>query len=318
MVPKVSIIIPTKNMDNLTIECIKHCSNLDYPNYEILVITDDVKENLDIPNTIKIIPVKDLPGVKKNKGVEYTEGNICAFIDSDAYPDNKWLKNAVYYLENNEEIGAVGGPNLTPPEDSLRQKLAGLTLSSTIALGKFSTRYKIFHPYYPVELPSCNLIVKKDILKRAGGFTSNSLTAEDTNLSFRIQENGGKIFYSPDVIVYHHRRPLFIPYCKQIFHYGLDKNILLRRMPLYKRFKKLCYYTIPGTFTIAFILLILSIFSSDIRNIFLILFCIYFFILLIESIRLKVRYFAHLFLAIFFTHFSYFMGFIYGYFKNNT
>lgn len=317
MTPKVSIIIPTKNIDNLTLECIKHCQHLDYPDYEILIITDTAERILDDTGIIKIIPVEDLPGVKKNKGVEYAEGSICAFVDSDAYPDKKWLKNAVRFLQD-ENTGAVGGPNLTPAADSLLQKLAGLTLSSTIALGKFSSRYKLFRPHYPVELPSCNLIVKKDVLIKTKSFTSDLLTAEDADLSFKIQEIGKKIFYSPDVIVYHHRRPLFMPYFKQIFRYGLDKNLLLLRMPFKKKLRKLCYYIIPGTFSSAFIMFLLSLFFAQFRSIFLILLTVYFLILLIESIRLKARYFPHLFIAITFTHCAYFMGFIYGYFKKDT
>ncbi len=316
MAQKISIIIPTRNIDNLALECIEKCRKLDYPDYEIIVVTDNADEIPGPDGGIRVIPVRDLPGVKKNRGVEHSRGNICAFVDSDAYPDARWLVNAVNFLQN-EDIGAVGGPNLTPPGDSLRQKLAGLTLSSNVALGKFSSRYKISRPHFPVELPSCNLIVKKSVLAGTRSFAPDLLTAEDADLSFKIQEMGKRIFYSPDVVVYHHRRPLFMPYCRQIFRYGLDKNLLLRRMSIYKRLKKFCYYTIPGAFAIAFAMFILSMFSSAVRNVFLIMAAAYFIILLVESIRLSARYFPHIFLAIILTHFSYFAGFVYGHFKKN-
>jgi cellulose synthase/poly-beta-1,6-N-acetylglucosamine synthase-like glycosyltransferase len=50
--------------------------------------------------------------------VKYAKGEICAFIDSDARPEKNWLKNALPYLSD-PEVVAVGGPGLTPPEDSL-------------------------------------------------------------------------------------------------------------------------------------------------------------------------------------------------------
>ncbi|VVB91313.1 Glycosyl transferase family 2 [uncultured archaeon] len=87
----VSIIIPCKEIDPFTIECIKRCKELDYENFEIIVLPDH--ESLPIQR-IKIIPTGEVsPGRKRNLGIAYSDGKYLAFIDNDAYPRKDWLKN---------------------------------------------------------------------------------------------------------------------------------------------------------------------------------------------------------------------------------
>jgi hypothetical protein len=40
-----------------------------------------------------------------------------------------------------------------------------------------------------------------------------------------------KIIYDPKVIVYHHRRPLFIPHTRQIANYALHRGYFVKRYP---------------------------------------------------------------------------------------
>lgn len=105
MNPKVSIIIPCKDIDELTSESIDMCSQLDYDNFEIIVST----------------------------------GEFLAFIDSDAYPQKDWLKNAVRYFSD-PEVAAVGGHGVTPDEDPVLQKAGGFILSSFM-VGGIANRY---------------------------------------------------------------------------------------------------------------------------------------------------------------------------------
>ncbi len=116
---KVSIIIPCKEIDSLTIESINKCKELDYDYFEIIVLPDI--ESLLLPG-IKIISTGAVsPGRKRNIGVARSDGEFLAFIDNDAYPRKDWLKNAMKYFEN-PEIAGVGGPGVTPDEDPLLQK----------------------------------------------------------------------------------------------------------------------------------------------------------------------------------------------------
>ncbi len=95
--PEVSVIIPCKGIDRYTEECVEKClNNLDYKNVEIIVLPDK-KDNPSIEdNRVKVIPTGEkTPGAKRNIGIKNSHGDVVAFIDSDAYPERDWLKNAM-------------------------------------------------------------------------------------------------------------------------------------------------------------------------------------------------------------------------------
>jgi cellulose synthase/poly-beta-1,6-N-acetylglucosamine synthase-like glycosyltransferase len=45
--PMVSIIIPCKEIDNYTKECVNYCKKLDYENYDIIVLPDEQNESIE-------------------------------------------------------------------------------------------------------------------------------------------------------------------------------------------------------------------------------------------------------------------------------
>jgi len=133
-----SIIVPCKRIDSYTKECIDYCKKLDYETYEIIVLPDEQNENLE---GVKVIPTGNVtPGRKRNIGMKNAKGEILAFVDSDARPEKSWLRNAISYFKDSE-VAAVGGPGITPPEDSLMQKASGYILSSFAVRGLLG-RYK--------------------------------------------------------------------------------------------------------------------------------------------------------------------------------
>ncbi len=91
--PLVSIIIPCKEVDEYTRECIEVCRQLDYSNFEIILLPDNSTQAIDDVKVIVTGPVA--PGVKRNLGVKNSNGEFCAFIDNDAYPRSDWLTNAL-------------------------------------------------------------------------------------------------------------------------------------------------------------------------------------------------------------------------------
>lgn len=203
--PPVSIIIPCKDIDKFTKDCVNSCKQLNYEEYEIILLPDNASERMDGVRLISTGPVT--PGAKRNIGVSNSLGEICAFIDSDAYPRNDWLSNAVEYFKG-PQIAAVGGPGLTPEEDSFMQKASGFVLSSHM-VGNLSKRYKSEHVLESDDIHSCNLLMRKSILVKIGGWSEKYWPGEDTLICRAINGLGKKLIEAPDVVVYHHRRPLF-------------------------------------------------------------------------------------------------------------
>jgi len=308
--PFISIIIPAKANNPYLEECISHCKKLDYSPYEIIILPDN-----PLPTNwedVKVVPTGPVgPSEKRDKGMKKAKGEILAFLDDDAFPSPDWLKNAAGHFQN-VEVAAVGGPAVTPPSDTLRQKASGFVYSSFWGGGNH--RYR----YFPTSLrqvddyPTCNLLVRKSILEELGGFGSFFWPGEDTILCLNItQKLGQKIIYDPGVLVYHHRRPLFLPHLKQIKNYALHRGYFVKHFP--ETSLRLSYF-------FPFLLLlglaggaVISLFSSLIRLLFLIVIFLYLILTFLSALESKsMKIVSLVFLGIILTHLTYGTFFIQG------
>ena len=315
----VSIIIAVKTWQKNLEECVRKCLKLDYPGFEILILPDKegtvparAIDNLSkgtVP--IRIIPTGVVnPPQKRDMAIPLAKGEILAFIDDDAYPANDWLKNASKNFID-PEVAAVGGPAVTPAYDSLRQKASGLVYSSLLVSGQYSYRY-LPKPRKEVDdYPSCNFLVRKSIMQELGGFDTNFWPGEDTKLCLDITKKlGKKIIYDPQVLVYHHRRPLFTPHLKQIASYALHRGYFVKK---YSQTSLRLAYFIPTLFLSALIIgAVLSLISVPFRMIYLSGLSLYLFLVFISSIFKDLRLIPLVFLGIISTHLTYGFWFLKG------
>lgn len=202
-----------------------HCRKLDYDDFEILLLPDFASEKIEGVRVISTGCVP--PGRKRNVGITNAAGDYCAFIDSDAFPRADWLGNAVRYFDD-PRIAAVGGPGLTPEEDSPLQRASGYALSSFM-VGSLSSRYKADRNLESDDIHSCNFIANKGVLKEAGGWNEKYWPGEDTLICLAIKKLGKKLVEASDVVVYHHRRPLFVPHLKQVSRFGSHRGFFVKR-----------------------------------------------------------------------------------------
>lgn len=227
---KVSIIIAVKNYNECLRECLDRCLKLDYPDFEIIVVPDWTMTHEDKRVKILSSGPDRLPAKKRDMGAEVAEGQILAFLDDDAYPEADWLKNAVKNFAQ-DNVAAVGGPAVTPPGEPLRCLASGLVYESFLVSGHFRYRYSREKRRYVDDYPSCNLLVRKEIFERIGGFKTKFWPGEDTFLCLEIVNLRQKIVYDPDVLVYHHRRSLFLGHLKQIKSYALHRGFFVKKYP---------------------------------------------------------------------------------------
>jgi cellulose synthase/poly-beta-1,6-N-acetylglucosamine synthase-like glycosyltransferase len=231
----VSIIIAVKTWQKNLEECVGKCRELDFPGLEILVLPDEPFESGLLPEgrtPVIVIPTGQVsPAHKRDLGLKSAKGEIIAFLDDDAWPEKDWLESAVRHFEN-DEIAAVAGPAKTPLDDGSRQKASGEIYSSILVSGKYVYRYVPKESREVDDYPSCNFIVRKSIMQQVGGFNTDFWPGEDTKLCLDITKRlGKKIIYDPQVLVYHHRRPVFIPHLKQIASYALHRGYFVKRYP---------------------------------------------------------------------------------------
>lgn len=250
----VSIIIPVKKINDYILESVPKILALDWPGFEVIIVPDDAtsirrqtasllslrgvplgrRSNLNPAQLkkVRIIPSGKVgPAEKRDLAAKRAKGDILAFLDDDAYPQKKWLRAALKHFSN-PKVAAVGGPAVTPPDDTVGQKISGAVFESYLGGGMARNRYLPIGRARDVDdWPTVNLLVRKDVFLKLGGFDSTYWPGEDTKLCLDILRCGRKIIYEPKAIVYHHRRAGALKHLKQIGSYALHRGYFAKKHP---------------------------------------------------------------------------------------
>ncbi len=309
---KVSIIIAVKGMNAFLEESIKKCLKLNYKDYEIIVLPDQAFSCPD--ERVRIIPTGScLPAKKRDIGWHNAKGDILAFLDDDAYPAEHWLDSAVKNFDD-PDVAAVGGAAVTPPTENFLRLASGLVYESVAVSGNFRYRYTQGKKQYIDDYPSCNLLVRKCVFEKIGGFKTKFWPGEDTILCLEITKKlRKKIVYDPRALVFHHRRLLFSGHLRQIKNYALHRGYFVKRFP--ETSLKWQYFMPSGLllwFSLGFII---SVFNP----LFSLVYCFSFFIyaaliFLSASCPKDLKLTGYVFAGIFLTHIYYGFYFLKGLF----
>ena len=305
-----SIIIPFMKYNDYLFEAVSLLKKQTFKNFEIILLPDNPGN--DKPDGIIEAPTGHLkPADKRDIGAKIAKGEFLAFIDDDAFPNEKWLGKSLEYFKN-PDIAMVCGPGLTPENDSLRQIASGKIYESFIVSGRFTYRYKLGKQRFVDDFPSSNMIVRKEVFDKVGGFSTKYWPGEDTKLCLDVVYNlKKKILYSPDLYCYHHRRKVFIPHLRQVFSYAIHRGFFAKKFP--ENSRNLSYF-IPLSLLMFFVLFpFLGFINKIFLFTYLILLFIYFaFVFFISLNARKIDLIGYVFLGIILTHITYGVGFLIG------
>ncbi|MFX0049010.1 MAG: glycosyltransferase [Candidatus Hermodarchaeota archaeon] len=225
----VSIIIPIKNRVNYLPNLIKNLANLDYPQYEIIIVDDYSTDNSK--ELLKQYPVKSISLQKsvgsakaRNIGIKEAKYDIIALTDSDCFVSRNWLKNLVPFLDRYD---LVGGKVIF--HDDIENKL-NPSLSDETIINKDS----------PVNfINTSNMVFNKDLWNQTGGFLDYRL--EDVEFSWRLLKRDYKLGYSPKGLVIHHGMRTPFQNIKKYFQYGksYSKISYIHKMNLNNKSEKI-------------------------------------------------------------------------------
>jgi glycosyltransferase involved in cell wall biosynthesis len=320
--PMISIIIPCKTIDTRAMKCITHCLEMEYANYEIYLLPDYLSNSEKLDKLVHVIPAGPIkPMLKRFKACSMSNGDFCAFIDSDAFPAKRWLRDAVHHFKN-PDVAAVAGPTMTPKDDDTLAKVSGLILASPFGGGSASMRYNPSNSQirFVQEAQTCNLIIRKSIANDSKDIIPDVWPGEEIVLCDMITKGLQKrIIYDPRVIVYHYRRKLFVPHLLQIWRYGAIRGYLLKK---YKQYVRPIFF-LPSLLVLGLVGgLPLTLLNSTVSNIYVLLLIAYFSLLLGNSIyaglrEKSIKVTLLVFIGVILTHLCYGLAFIKGLFQKN-
>ena len=223
----VAIVIPTYNDEETLSECLESIYNLEFEGEYTTIIVDGYSDD----NTVEIaerygckVVFEDEGTISyaRELGVQKTDKEFIAFTDADCVVPENWLSTLIKNFGSNKEIAAVGGPNLTPDDDTPFAKSVGDVLSLLSGVGSRygydgDETHEIYHN------PTCNVMYRREVIEEVGGFRSDLVTVDDEEMDYRIRENGYKILFTPEAKVLHYRRPSMRSFTKMGYRYGLGR-----------------------------------------------------------------------------------------------
>ena len=203
--PMVSILMPAHNEGDILYNIVKEMTELNYPNYELIMINDGssddtgkvLKNIVAMYENVRVIDLKKNCG-KANAlylGAIASKGEILVGVDADSYLD----KNALRYLvshfinkQNGERVGAVTGNPRVRNRGTLLGKIQLCEYASIISLIKRTQR--VLGKVMTVS-GVCVAYRKKALLEC--GFWDRDMMTEDIAVTWKLEKNFWDVRYEP-------------------------------------------------------------------------------------------------------------------------
>lgn len=226
--PMVSVVICAYNAERTMEACLKSLCELDYPNYEVIVVDDGSRDRTAeiaarFPD-FRLIrqPNKGL-SVARNVGMAAARGEIIAYTDSDCVVDPHWLRFMVGAMTANG-FDACGGPNYAPHEEGRTEACVSASPGAPCHVLTAEDRAE--------HLAGCNMVFRKSVLQRIGGFDPQFTAAgDDVDICWRALDAGFTLGFCPSAFVWHFRRNTVKAYYNQQRGYGKAEAMLYFKYP---------------------------------------------------------------------------------------
>lgn len=255
----VSVIIPVRNRPEAISDCLKSLDKVEYPAEKLEIIVVDDASDDNTPNIVSEFKVRlfrlrehKQASFCRNLGAYNAQGEILAFLDSDCLADPSWLKEIVPVF-NHPENSVAGG--LVDSFYSEKGLDCYEKVKSSLNMGDWPKNSMDGDRFFYV--PSCNLLVRKEIFLQLGGFNEDMHVGEDVDLCWRIVDQGGSVEYRPSGKIFHKHRNRVDAFCARRFDYGTSEPMLQFYHP--NRIKNII---IPVPSSLFWIVLILGLWTG--------------------------------------------------------
>ena len=217
--PSVTVMIPAHNEEGVISNTVQNILNMDYENFDIIVIDDRSTDNTasvikDLEQKYKkvtalIRPKDAFPGKSAvlNDAFKVAKGEAILVFDADATVDPDFLSKLIPYLEP-KDVGAVQARKV------IRNKNVNLltrcqnneyTMDTHFQVGRDSIKGA-------VELRGNGELIKRQAIEDIGGWNNYTLV-DDLDMSTKLHIKGWDIRFCPDAVVYEegiiYLRPLY-------------------------------------------------------------------------------------------------------------
>ena len=232
--PTVSIVIPVLDRAGELQRCLASIGSIDYPKEKLQVIVVDdgsCDDSAAVARSMGALVVSSGgtrrgPAAARNVGAAQASGELLAFIDSDCSASAGWLADLVPLFRDGQTAavgGRVDGMCSASAVDRYEAVMSSLSLGSRERFGNSGD-----DTFY---LPSCNLLVRRQVFLSVGGFESSMHVGEDVDLTWRMRDAGWTIAYLPSGSILHEHRSTLKSFMSRRFDYGTSEGMLQKLHP---------------------------------------------------------------------------------------
>jgi glycosyltransferase involved in cell wall biosynthesis len=212
--PRLSIIIAARNEQRNITEALQSLLNLDYPDYELIVVDDRSEDNTGqiLDNMVhghsrlKVIHIDVLPSgwLGKNHalwvGSNRATGEMLLFSDADIVMEKSVATRAVIFLQKNNLDHLAATPSMRMPTTFLGMFGAAFIVIFSL----FARPWKARDPrsYFHIGIGAFNL-VRRSVYQRVGGHETIRLRPDDDIKLGKIIKQAGfrqDVVYAPEFL----------------------------------------------------------------------------------------------------------------------
>ena len=186
--PFISLIVPAFNEEKTIRKSLQSLLELDYPNYEIIMVDDGSTDNtLEEVKDLKHSKLKVIHQQNKgkpnalNNGIKNSKGEIVVTVDADTTLNKNALQKIASRFIQNSKIGAVAGNVKVIPENGVLNIIQGTEY--TIGINLVRKAQSMLGCVMIVPGPIAAL--RRDAIEKAGYFSDDTF-AEDFDITMKI------------------------------------------------------------------------------------------------------------------------------------
>ena len=218
--PRVSVLMITKDRRPWLAEALKSIKALDYPREKLEIVVVETTDAPLVPPGVVYVPRPPDErgyGVARNASVQASTGEILAFTDDDCVVDLGWLRELVAPMLRYPDVAGVGGAVL--PRD------ATLLGQCEHVLGYPGGGLPYIHRaggnlVETSQLNTANCAYRRVALLAAGGFEPRAVRGGEDYLLVRAVARQARCLFNPRAVVYHRSRGSLRRLFARFFNFG--------------------------------------------------------------------------------------------------
>lgn len=251
---KIAIIIPVKGKSETLLRCLNSVCELDYPHFEIIVVDDGVDESTQCvlhSMSDKITVINNYsqgPSRARNSAAKHTDAEFIAFTDSDCLVSKNWLQELLNGFKENNSVVAVGGVQYLPADATLFEKKVFTFMHKVGFLTDYMRTLSGKQIFFVNHNASCNVMYRREIFLKEGGFLEKLWPGEDVELDYRLVQKGYQLLCNAQAVVWHYRPKNFDSFFQMMFRYGSVQAFLVKKYGIFRRIQLVPFLSVGLSF----------------------------------------------------------------------